>query len=283
MVSRFRWLPAFVAGLALSGGVAVATGTDDQINACVGPAGHLRVSPDGACLPGESALSWTKSAKGEKGDKGEPGAPGTPGPRGLQGPAGNGSTLTYHAYDDGFGSTGSDTLTEIPGTRFEVDVPENALVSIGGQADATLDRNGCDWTEGYVIAIDLANRDYAVAFLSGNLRLAPPPEDPSPLPPVSGADVVRLRHAPRGVALPASARAAELAAEDDQAPAEDLQLSFVGDGLGYYEPMSTGRHELALFQYVYGDKGDDFEPCPATLHSSRHRVWVNVLEPEAAG
>ncbi len=86
------------AGLVLAGGVAVAAipGADGVIHGCyVTKSGALRVTDDGQCRNGETALSWSQT--GPKGEPGQPGQPGPPGEQGPPGPAGAGNEIWFES------------------------------------------------------------------------------------------------------------------------------------------------------------------------------------------
>jgi hypothetical protein len=310
-----RVVPAFVAGLAISGAVAAAVAADagDTINACASATGHLRVLQDGAaCLPGETALSWSKSgkgpqgaagpagpagpagAKGDKGDKGLRGAEGAPGPAGPSGPegqtgpeglpgaqgprgpaggSGGGSALEYHPSSAAFTTSMADDLeTEIPGTRFVLDVPENGLVAFGGSAESTLETT-CEMSGGAVWLVDVEDPDLYLPLIHLRLRWSSPS---GPLDtPMSALTTVFGRQHGFLRSLRADQRAEVAAAADAADDSEDLVIN---EGLVYYEPMSPGEHTIALVQYTGGYSGDS--PCTDGQFTTRNRrLWADVKTP----
>jgi hypothetical protein len=294
-----RWLPALVAGAAISSGVAVATSSDpapkagatNEINGCIASGtGHLRVIDGGSCLPGETAINWNKvgpagatgpagpagpqGLKGEAGSQGDVGPTGPAGPKGEPGPAGErglagpaGGAVTFKVskgLDDFTSVTGADGVTtgEVPGSEFTIDVPEDAVVAIGGTSQTRITRGGCSSVYGEVSVRDTTDDTYLTSIgyrFSGN-QFPPPPSvvmpkrlrgmDPDPTPGGgSGAGTT---------------------------PEPDYGFSWDGSGPNNWRFISAGRHTLVVEQYVSGDGCTD-----ATLTSSGRRVYVEVMEPNA--
>lgn len=283
-----------------------------SINACVAPSGHVRIADDGgACLPGESALSWTKDGQGPKGDpgptgpqgfKGDTGPAGPTGPAGAQGPQGPGgtgpagpagpagepgpmgprglagaptgaSTVSLSKSPEAFtvqpSSDGTPTL--VPGSEFTVDVPEDALVSIGGFSVTTLNRASCAGAYGAVDIVDTADPDYTLATIGFRF----------------GGD----SWGPYTSALGVSQAQRRLAAQrtDHESPGGGTtppgDVDFSSDGYydGYAVPMSAGRHTLAAVQRLTAVTSDGSDCTAATFTSENRQVWVSVMEPNATG
>src|SRR4051794_22925396 len=276
-----RWLPALVAGAAISSGVAVATSSDpapraatgNEINGCIASGtGHLRVVDGGSCLPGETAINWNKvgpagatgpagpaGPQGVKGEPGSQGAVGPPGPAGAQGEAGPAGErglagaptgamkfLVFHG-DEPFTTpvraSGQD-WTVVPGSEMTIDVPEDAILAVGGTSTTTLDRGGCSNGYGAVDVIDTSNANGPLGSIgyrvSGN-QWPPPP----------------------GMGVPAAVRRKDVdptgtsGGTAGETPEPVYEYAWNGGAPEYYRPTEAGRHTLRLVQYLDGTGCED--------------------------
>jgi hypothetical protein len=292
-----RWVPALVAGAAISSGVAVATssdpapqaGTTTEINGCMATTGHLRVIESGSCLPGETAISWNKigppgatgpagtagpqgaagpvgphgdvGPAGETGPAGPKGEPGPLGERGLAGPAGGAMTLNLNKNVESVTThvNAEDRLNE-----FTVDVPEDAIVAVGGTSQSALNRpDGCNGVFASIIVSDEAD-DRSLASIGYRFSGTQFP------PPASLKMPARLR---RMNVDPTSGGSSGTGTT----PEPSYDFSSDGEGPNWYQPLTAGRHTLVVEQYLSGGTGCD----DATFTSEQRRVWVSVLEPNA--
>jgi hypothetical protein len=281
---------AFALGALVTGGIAVAADTSVKIHGCVGASGHLRVITSGSCLPAETALDWNKDGgpqgpAGPTGPAGPLGPPGPQGPKGAQGPqgdrgpagpiGGNGvAALQYHANAAGFDSAPGPDWAQTGDPDFSIDVPDNALVALGGTADVSVDRKSCDAAITEVDLIDPAQPDYSIGFLGAAI-------DFSNAPAPSAVAMARLRaRMPKGrSASPAVLDALTTPRAAVATDTSDIVESFQGDGLYLFEPMSTGAHAIRTVQYVDAIDANG-NPCTAAVgHSANRRVWDQMEEP----
>jgi hypothetical protein len=209
-----HWLPALVAGAAISTGVAVATSSDPApapkagdggvINGCVAASGHLRVVDSGSCLPGETAINWNKvgpqgatgpagptgapgpigpkgddGARGPVGPAGPQGEPGPIGERGLAGPASGAMSFHVAKNAESFTTPVNPAYTPVvvPGSEFTVDVPEDSVVAIGGTSRTTLELGDCSYAFGAVDVIEAGHPEISLGSIGyrGTGYSFPPP------------------------------------------------------------------------------------------------------------
>jgi hypothetical protein len=257
MTKKLHWITAFVAGLAVSGGVAVATTAGEgKIHACVGPGGVVRVVEDGACRRLETPLAWNKrGVAGPRGYPGEQGPPGPaggeqgpPGPRGIPGGA---TSLTRTASATEFASPIGDADVDSPGTM-TVDVPRGALVAINPGvylSDAGVSTSPQWATE------QGSEPSPAPAFLAG-LQAHRSHDAPDPLPDVDP--------------LPTEGDSAGFA-----------PFGYVNTWMSPHFIVSPGEH---TFKFVHDIENLSESPCTdATLHSRDRRMWVSVMTPTEDG
>lgn len=289
------WLPAFAAGLVISGGVAMATSAAEEgtIHGCVGPTGYLRIADEGSCQPVETAISWNE--KGERGEKGEPGAVGATGATGPQGPAGpegpKGETGAEGPQGPaGVGEPGPrgepgpmgprglagpaasgislgvhkspdqvDSQSDwqpIAGTEFTVDIPEDALLSVVGDHESRIDRGSCDAAIGEVVLVDVSENNMPVGSLGIRIDFGSFPGTGGGIPP-----------------LPEGMSRSDLEEAGEAEPGWQ-QVSNWWQSMG--RPMTAGRHTLQLVQVL-----STFNCEGASFSTRNRRAWVSVLEPNA--
>jgi hypothetical protein len=277
MTSKLRWVPVFAAGLAVSGGIAVATTTGgERIHACVGPTGLVRVVDDGACRRMETPLTWNK--RGVRGPRGYAGAQGPagpaggePGPAGPRGIPGGATSLERTADAAEFSSPIAEEDVDSPGAM-TVDVPEGALVSIASSADARL-VTSCRSVIGFVSVVD---SDKPGVYLS-DAGVTTSPQwateqgaEQSPAPAFLAGLQAHHAHAPLD----------PLPDVDPTVPGSDPGLppfGFVNSWMSPYFIVSPGVHR---FKFVHDIENWSETPCTdATLYSRDRRMWVSVMTP----
>jgi hypothetical protein len=135
---RTRLFASFIAGALIAGilvgGVAVAQSDGDQITACVGRSGLLRlVDSSEDCSRLETAVSWNEA--GVQGALGPQGEAGPEGPEGPQGPAGNDGEQgppgpTGPQGPKGEPGTGGGSLDSLVGTPCAVGTPGEGVLEV---------------------------------------------------------------------------------------------------------------------------------------------------------
>jgi len=295
-----RWLPALVAGAAISTGVAVATssepapkaGDGNTINGCVAASGHLRVIDSGSCLPGETAINWNKlgptgpvgpagpagpqgvagpdgpkgdvGPAGDTGPAGPAGPKGEPGPlgeRGLAGPAGGAMTLNINKNAE---PVTTHVNVEDRINEFTVDVPEDAVVAVGGTSTSTLTRpDGCNGVFASILVTDESDDSSlaSIGYRFSGTQFPPPASLKMP------AKLRRMNVDPTAGGSGGSGTT----------PAPSYDFNSDGGAPNWYEPLTAGRHTLVVEQYLSGGTGCD----DATFTSEQRRVWISVLEPNS--
>ena len=285
MSSKLRWLAAFAAGVAISGGVAVATtgGGREVIRGCVGPGGVLRVPDNATCRAFETSLNWNQ--RGVRGPRGYPGpqgpagpatgVPGPPGPRGLPGGAAS-LDRTTSAAEAATPIGDGETDADVPGSM-TVDVPEGALVAINSTADLRL-VTSCPSAIAFVSVVDAAEPGVYLsdAGVSTTSQWASEEgADPS-LSPTLLSGLLARRGETSDDPLPEVEPTG-----GGETPAGFEPFSYVNRWMSPYFIVSPGEH---TFTFVHDIENWSDSPCTdATLHSRDRRMWVSVMTPTQEG
>jgi hypothetical protein len=257
-----RWLPAFVLGVAVSGGAAFALSAgQDAIHACVAPTGHLRIDDGNGCVPGESSLTWNKRGRpGARGPRGYLGPQGPPGPSGGSGGgSASGPSLEAHTSEDPMTSSSQGVMEVVPGSEFTLDVPDDALVAFGGRAATRFGKGDCDGALGEIELVD-TDTGLNVATLSFDLIF----------PPFPGPATVALKK--RFAALRATTPGIDGSTTDDTETFDLIRRGWLGN----YQETEPGTQHLVIEQFVYGMRNDGGDCLPEYV-SSHRKVWTSVF------